>query len=100
MPEPKMLSIEEFAERMQISRQTVFEWMDKNVLVQGRHYLKQGRITRFPWSGELVSRMLEDCLQSQAQEESQPKPAKPVSPREKEKPRKQVKGSQINWDYK
>jgi hypothetical protein len=99
MPEPEMLNIDQFAEHMKVSRSLVFEWMDKQILIAGRHYWKQGRVVRFPWSGELISRLLEDCLKSQNQETLQPKPAKTVSPRDQDKPGSQTKGTQINWEY-
>ncbi|MHB8173733.1 MAG: helix-turn-helix transcriptional regulator [Nitrospirota bacterium] len=36
--EPEMITIEEFADRMKISRTTVFEWIKKDRLKAGKHY--------------------------------------------------------------
>jgi len=45
-----VLTIEGYAERMKVSRATVFKWMHEGTLTEGRHYVKNGRVVRFPWS--------------------------------------------------
>lgn len=90
---PEMLCVEEFARRMQISRATVFDWMARNVLVQGRHYLRLGRVVRIPWSDELVTKLLEDCLQPLPEERPQQQAEKQV------RRTKRPKTIAINWDY-
>lgn len=49
-----IITVDEFATRMHLSRATVFNWMQKGVLARGRHYLKQGRVLRFLWSDEVI----------------------------------------------
>ena len=57
----EMLTIEQFAERVQVSRSTVFSWMKQGLLVEGRHYFKIGAGTlRFPWGPEYLERYLKD----------------------------------------
>lgn len=88
--DPELLTVEQFAERLQVSRATIFAWMQKKILVQGRHFLRLGRVLRFPWSDELVSSLLE--LSAQAL----PLPSPPLSPvivSRKKRP------SAINWEY-
>ena len=59
----ELLTIEEFAERMKISRTTVFDWMRKGTLKAGRHYMKIGRIIRFEWGPELIQKLREDSTE-------------------------------------
>jgi len=49
-----ILTVDEFALRLQLSRATVFNWMQKGILERGKHYLKQGRVLRFLWNDGLV----------------------------------------------
>ena len=89
-----MLNIEEFARRMQICRATVFEWIRSEILIQGRHYLRIGRVIRFPWSVELVQRLLDDCRLIMEKEQPNLKP-------EIWQLKRCLKNSRtrINWDY-
>jgi len=41
--------VEQFAQRFQVSRTTVFGWLKNGDLVEGFHYLRIGRILRFHW---------------------------------------------------
>ena len=59
----ELLTVEEFAERMKISRTTVFDWMRKGTLKAGRHYVKIGRIIRFEWGPELLRKLKEDSVE-------------------------------------
>jgi len=45
----EVLTVEQFAELMQVSRTTVFGWIKTGVLQEGVHYLRLGRILRFCW---------------------------------------------------
>lgn len=94
MSQIEMLSIEDFAERMKISRATAFEWLRKKILIEGRHYIRIGRVIRIPWSQELVQLFLEDCANPPTNERPQPATTKVKVPR------KTKVGPQINWDYK
>lgn len=94
MSQIEMLSIEDFARRMKISRATAFEWLRKKILIEGRHYIRIGRVIRIPWSQELVQLFLEDCTKAPVNEHSQPTTIKVKVPR------KAKGGPQINWDYK
>jgi hypothetical protein len=57
---PELLTVEQFALRLQVSRATVFAWMQKQILVQGHHFLKFGRVLRFTWTDDLIASLLHD----------------------------------------
>lgn len=80
----EILTVDEFALRMRLSRATVFVWMQKGILERGRHYLKQGRVLRFLWNEETI----------QALAETSPEPQKRIST-----VAKPVKAGPINWEY-
>ncbi|ABB32015.1 hypothetical protein GeomeDRAFT_1939 [Geobacter metallireducens RCH3] len=86
---PEVLTVEQLAERLQVSRATLFSWMQRDILIAGRHYFKQGRVLRFLWSSELV---MELVVGSEARKNRRPVTG-PVSPH----PRKQ--SNPINWEY-
>lgn len=48
-----LLTVEQFAAKMQVSRTTVFEWLKNGALEEGKHYFKIGRIIRFVWDAAL-----------------------------------------------
>lgn len=43
----EFLTVEQFAERLQVSRTTVFGWLKSGILAEGVDYLRLGRILRF-----------------------------------------------------
>jgi len=45
----ELLTVAEFAERLKVSRTTVFSWLKGGELREGVHYLRLGRILRFLW---------------------------------------------------
>ena len=79
----ELLTIEEFAERMKISRTTVFDWIRKGTLKAGRHYLKIGRVIRFEWGPELVRKLHEDSVKEQEKACSKSSPKRPESRKER-----------------
>lgn len=82
----ELLTVEEFAKRVQVSRATVFAWMQKKILVQGRHFMKYGRVLRFVWNGALIQELVAGCLVDEGA-------MVPVRvPR-------QIKPNPINWEY-
>jgi predicted DNA-binding transcriptional regulator AlpA len=87
---PELLTVEQFAQRLQVSRATVFAWIQKQILVQGRHFLKFGRVLRFTWSDDLVACLLLDS--AQAVPVASP-PLLPVAVSRKKT------GSSLNWEY-
>jgi len=80
--------VEQFAERLQVSRATVFTWMQKQILVQGKHFMKFGRVLRFTWSADLVTSLLQVCVQIQ-----------PVAVTTPVSVTRKKTGSPINWGY-
>jgi excisionase family DNA binding protein len=45
----EFLTVAQFADRLQVSRTTVFAWLKNGELQEGFHYLRLGRILRFRW---------------------------------------------------
>lgn len=87
---PELLTVEQFAQRLQVSRATVFAWIQKQILVQGRHFLKIGRVLRFTWSDDLIACLLQDSAQTVP---VVPPPLSPVAAS------RQKSGSALNWEY-
>jgi hypothetical protein len=87
---PELLTVEQFALRLQVSRATVFVWMQKQILVQGRHFLKIGRVLRFTWSEEFISILMHESATALA---VAPPPLSPVAVSRKKT------GSSLNWEY-
>ncbi len=56
--EGEFLTVEQFAQRLQVSRTTVFGWLKKGDLREGVHYLRIGRIVRFRWPFSLGVQLL------------------------------------------
>lgn len=86
LPSYEVLTVEELAQRLRVSRATLFTWMQKGVLSQGRHYFKRGRVLRFIWNADLINELLlgkNDCQEQ--------KPVLPVTRIKSESP--------LNWDY-
>lgn len=87
---PELLTVEQFAQRLQVSRATVFAWIQKQILVQGRHFLKIGRVLRFTWSDDFISTLL---LESAAAAAVAPPTLSPVIVSRKKT------DSSLNWEY-
>ncbi len=87
---PELLTVEQFAQRLQVSRATVFAWIQKQILVQGRHFLKIGRVLRFTWSDDFISLLLKESAAAVA---VAPPALSPVVVSRKKT------GSSLNWEY-
>ena len=48
-----LLTVEEFADKLKVSRSTVFGWLKSGLLQEGKHYIRIGRIIRFVWDASL-----------------------------------------------
>ncbi len=85
----ELMTSEEFAEKLKIGRSTLFEWLEKGILLPGKHYFKQGRVLRFVWSDEVISHFMERSLSSTTNRTvSQPGTVgnKPPKPENRKKP--------------
>lgn len=60
----EFLTVEEFAERMKISRSTAYSWIAANILASGTDVMRVGGILRVVWSENLVGRLLEITMQN------------------------------------
>jgi len=49
-----LLTVEEYAEKLKVSRTTVFGWLKNGLLQEGKHYFRLGRIIRFVWDTGLL----------------------------------------------
>ncbi len=86
--EQEILTAEEFAARLKIGRSTLFDWLNKGILVSGKHYLKVGRILRFVWSDDVVTTLLNVSVAVTTSRQ-------PASKRDNRVAAKNT----INWDY-
>lgn len=86
-----ILTPEQFGERMQISRATVFNLMKKGILLPGVHYIRWERTVRFPWSWQLINNLL------QASKTPEPDPVEAAKP--PRKPGRSKNPTPINWEY-
>jgi len=69
-----LLTVEQFADRMQVSRTTVFGWLKIGVLQEGTHYFRVGRILRLCWREGLF---LNSQLRPISEDEGPPPPTLP-----------------------
>ena len=49
----ELLTVEQFAKLMQVSRTTVFGWLKAGALAEGVHFIRLGRVLRFRWGIDL-----------------------------------------------
>jgi len=49
----ELLTVEQFAELLQVSRTTVFYWLKNGELTEGVHFFRLGRIIRFRYDDNL-----------------------------------------------
>uniref|UniRef100_A0A831U3R3 DNA-binding protein n=1 Tax=Geobacter metallireducens TaxID=28232 RepID=A0A831U3R3_GEOME len=55
-----MIGLDEFARRMNVCTNTVRYWIRSGKLVEGRHFVRQGRKYLFPWSPQLLALIFYD----------------------------------------
>lgn len=56
----EMVDLAGFACRMGVCPNTVRSWIATGKLLEGVHYLRSGRVIRFPWGPELVDKLMCD----------------------------------------
>jgi excisionase family DNA binding protein len=71
-----LLTVEQFAERMQVSRTTVFTWLKNGELQESVHYLRLGRVLRFRWQEDLFFNSRPPVARSDAGTNAPPPPAR------------------------
>jgi hypothetical protein len=59
----EMLTLEEFAGRMNVCRTIVYDMISDNRLRAGRHYIVMNSKKRFPWGAMLIRTLLEDSVE-------------------------------------
>ncbi len=68
----EMISVEQFAVRMGVSRSTVFAWLAKGCLTEGKIFVRVGKTIRFIWSIEAIAAMSEKKASESLPEENEP----------------------------
>ena len=76
----ELITVEEFAEKLKIGRTTVFQWLKDGTLVQGKHFIKIGRVIRFQWP-DVVDLIVMDNIKNPESEKKLRN--EPVQPRQK-----------------
>ncbi|GFE60621.1 AlpA family transcriptional regulator [Geobacter sp. AOG2] len=92
MPQ-ELLTPEQFAQRLAMSRTTLFEWLKTGALEQGKHYFKVGRILRFIWDESLLLKI--GMGGKVRKERKQVKPQRPKNKRQVHSPSERP----VNLDY-
>lgn len=93
----EMLTIEQFAAKMSVSRTTVYEWLKSGYLRAGRHFIRIGGTIRFAWGPELIQRLCEDSATEEPTKEA-PEAARDKVPLH-QAPAARKRETQINMDY-
>jgi hypothetical protein len=89
----ELLTINEFTEKANICRTTVFKWMKNGILIVGEHYIKEDKVIRIVWSKDLINHLLHLSrikAPKKAHHHSQIKNTKRLSSHSK---------TAMNWDY-
>ena len=74
---------------MKVGRTTVFQWIKDGTMIQGRHFLKIGRVLRFRWPDVLVL-LEEDNIPLEAQKTAPPPPRLLKTPRSRTNPKASI----------
>lgn len=82
--EREILTPEQYAEKLQIGRSTLFQWLARGILIEGEHYFRVGRVIRFLWDGSVLMKV-SDAKNTKLQKQiSLPS---------------QLKNRSVNWNY-
>lgn len=78
--ETELLTVEQFAERLQVSRTTVFQWLKTGELTEGVHFFRLGRILRFRYDEALffTGKRARKTTADKTKEQLRPKGKKPA----------------------
>ena len=56
----ELLTIEEYARRLQVGRTTIFKWKESGKLLPQQHFIQKGRIVRYVWELETIRSLHEN----------------------------------------
>jgi hypothetical protein len=56
----ELLHINEYIERFNVGRTTIFKWKREGILVPGRHYIQIGRTVRYIWALDVIREIHEN----------------------------------------
>ena len=74
----ELLTKAQFAKRVQVSLNTVGNWMSQGRLVLGKDYIKVGRVVRILFEPALIERLLEESTKTTENNEKSSKRAKSI----------------------
>jgi len=79
-----VLTPEQFADKLQIGRSTLFNWLAQDILLEGEHYFRVGRVIRFLWNSSILLEV---------------SGTKRIKRQQHIRPSKHKKKNPVNWDY-
>lgn len=89
----ELLTVAEFAERLKVSRTTVFSWLKGGELLASVHYVRIGRILRFLWP------FVPTLPDATPKKRRQPRNEKPIRKSKRPTGCKPDTGPAVNLDY-
>lgn len=61
----ELLTVDQFAQLLKVSRTTVFSWLKTGEIQEGVHYIRLGRVLRFRWQIDLLFWKSKPCKTKQ-----------------------------------
>ena len=58
----ELLTIKEFAKRLQVGRTTVYDWKKSGKLIPKQHFIQKGRTIRYIWELETIRSLHENDI--------------------------------------
>ncbi len=86
---PELLTVDQFAQRLKVSRTTVFSWLKTGEIQEGVHFIRIGRVLRFRLQLELF------FCKKQVHSTKEKQKKRPISPG-RQRP---TTTSMVNLDY-
>jgi excisionase family DNA binding protein len=56
----ELLTVDEYAKRLQVGRTTIYEWKSSGKLIPQQHFIQKGRVIRFIWELETIRSLHEN----------------------------------------
>ena len=56
----ELLTVEEYAKRLQVGRTTIFKWKESGKLLPHHHFIQKGRVIRYIWELETIKSLHEN----------------------------------------
>lgn len=75
----ELLTVDQFAKLLKVSRTTVFSWLNSGELLEGVHYIRLGKILRFRWVIDLLFNKKQQTTRKVKPKKRPPSPGLPKS---------------------